>query len=867
MDSGTEMEGIADPKEEIGTEEANIVHRWKLELEAARKGPYARWLKRAKQSIRRYRDEDMDTEDGGPRRRNAQFNVLWSNIQTTAPSIYSRAPKPVAERRYLDRDVLARAAATILQRSLSYSIEDSGFHEAMMQCRTDFSLVGIGDAWLRYEAEYAPGQPQHQQDVPPAQVSLGAQAYAGDAAAPKVTSQRVCVDYCHWSDHLISACRFWGERTWRGKRAYYSRAQLKKLCGDADWVREIPLKVTRGKKENDVTDQIREVIGKAEVWQIWDIETREVLWICEDYGVRPLKHLKEDQLKVSGFVPSARPVRATTTNDSFWPIPDYTIWRDQASELDSLTARIAALTRAIKAVGVFDQSQPELERILQEGMENKLIGVKHWAKLVQRGGLEGSIGLLPIKEMADALTALYLARGQVKGDLYEISGVSDIVRGASDPDETAAAQKIKGQFSNVRGGDRKNEFNRFVRDTLVLMAEIMLEHFTADMLWQMSDFEQWVKDQDLRAYAPDQPPGMGHNGGPPLDGMAPAMAPSQPLMPTAAAPDPMAMASPASSIPGDQVEAAAPQAAPSPISPTVRPQAPVMPPPVPGIQMAMQPAEPQPINPRQLFDDALQLLRDDKLRSFRIMVETNSTIEPDMQQEQARRNEFLATVTAFLKNAQDMAAAYPALMPVMGKMLLFGCRGYSVSRELESSLEGMIADLEAQARNPKPKPPSAEEIKAKAIDQKAQADMATAKMKAEGEQQRFQMELQKMREELMAERERMQMELQHLQAKFALEMEALQAKIAAEREALQIKREGAQLDAAIKQREMAMNMEAQDHQAEIDHEMREGEAQAAREGIDIKREGLDVQREGLALKRQAAQAKAKSDKSANWARK
>lgn len=878
-ETGVEGEGTGVPAEDIGTDPASIVHRWKSELDAARKGPYARWLARAKKAVRRYRDEEVDSDEGNARRRNAQFNVLWSNVQTVAPSVYSRAPKPVAERRYLDRDVLARAGATILQRSLAYTIEDSGFHEAMMQCRTDYFLVGIGDAWLRYVAQYDETAAQHQQQdalepgAAAAGQQMGAQGYAG-ATSEKVTEQRIFVDYCHWSDGLISSCRFWSERTWRGKRAYYTRKQLRKLCPQTPAGRkmadEIPLKVTRGKKDNAIGDQVREVIGKAEVWQIWDIEDREVIWICEDYAAAPLKHVTEDKLNLSCFVPSARPVRATTTNDSFWPIPDYSIWSDQAAELDNLTARIAALTRAIKAVGVFDNSQPELERLLQEGSENKLYGVKNWAKLVQRGGLEGSIGMLPITDMANALKVLYLARSQVKNDLYEISGVSDIVRGASDPNETAAAQKMKGQFSSVRGGDRKNEFNRFVRDTLVLMAEVMLEHYTSDMLWLMSDFEQWAKDQDLRAYAEQQEPGMGHNGGPamvdapaaPMPQMGqppvPAAAPGQMLSPesgpgglgggvaqTAAPPTPAPQSPPIQAMglaPGANAQG---QAQPSPMAP-----------PVPGIAIPpQQPPAPPQINARALFEDALALLRQDKLRSFRIMVETNSTIEPDQAEDKQSRVEFLAAVTGFLKNAQEMAAAYPSIMPVLGKMLLFGVRAFPVSRELESSLEGMISDLEMQARNPKPKPPSPEELKANAIKQKGETDMAKAKMDAQADQMRMKMEMEKLQAELMALREKMQIELQHLQAKHAMEMEALQAKIGAERESLQIKRESAQIDGAMKQREAAMTMQTQDHEAQMAHEQREGEAQAAREG-------LDVQREGLELKREAQQVKAKSDNGA-----
>lgn len=845
-------EGVADPAQDIGTEDAEIVARWVMELQAARKGPYARWLKRSKQAIKRYRDEDMDSEGGTPGR-NAQFNVLWSNMATVAPSIYSRAPKPIAERRYLDKDQLARAAATILQRSLAYQVEESGLHETMLQCRTDFYLVGIGDAWVRYQAEYEPAAPQQQ----------GAETAPPDDERQRedIKYQKVCVDYNHWSDGLVSPARFWSEITWRAKRAYYRRSQLKRTFGSKgdgqgltdEEINQIPLKTTRGKKQNDAAEQQRSVIGHAEVWQIWDLEQRKVIWICEDWPTKPLKQ-SDDLLNLADFWPSARPVRATTTNDSFWPIPDYSIWHDQAAELDNLTARIAALTRAIKAVGVFDNSFPELAQMLGDGMENKLLGIKNWAKLAQKGGLDGAVQLLPMADLAATLTGLYQARAQVKQDLYEISGVSDIVRGASDPNETAAAQKMKGAFSQVRGGDRKNEFNRFVRDTLLIMAEIMLEQFTDEQLWLMSDFEQWAAEQDLRSYAPPQPPApmMGHNGGPPLDDAAqpmPQMPPSaavpapglpgggpvmDPSMPPQTSPALDQMPGAAPGLPGAQQPpggpapmASAPGIPPIPGLPMGANAQPPMPAPAAPIPPSIPPG-PQPVPARVLFEEALALLREDRLRSFRIQVETNSTIEPDQQEEKAARVEFLGAVTNFLAQAQDMAAAYPQIMPVLGKMLLFGARGFQVGRELESSLEGLIADLEQMARNPKPKPPSPEEIKAQAIKDKAASDQQKAQMDLQADQARMQMEMQKLKMELEAQRQKLEMERQKLEMQIQMQAQKAQLDV-------QIAQQKAQTDMmlgeqklALGQREGEMKVRQQDQQMQLDQQRGALEA----EGMD-----------------------------------
>lgn len=879
---GEESAGMDDT--ELGTSDADVVARWRAELEAARKGPHKRWIERAKKAIRRYRDENVDDIDGGSPKRNAQFNVLWSNVQTVAPSIYSRPPTPNVERRYLDRDVIGRAAATVLQRVLAYQIEspESDFHETMRQCRTDYMLVAMGSAWLRYEAEYEKATPQHQdeQQIEAAEQEGGEEgdeAGEGEEYAENVTDQKICVDYCHWSDELFSPARFWQELTWRAKRAYYTRRQaIKKFPKHG---KDLPLKVTRGKKQNDITDQIKEAIGKAEVWQIWDFVDRKIIYICEDYGVAPLDEV-EDELGLKCFTPAARPVRGTTTNDSIYPIPDYTIWHDQAAELDNLTARIAALTRAIKACGVFDASVPELARLLQEGMENKLIGVTNWAKLTQKGGLPGAVSLLPIKELSDALTALYLARAQVKNDLYEISGTSDIVRGASDPNETAAAQKIKGQFSAVRGGDRKSEFDRFVRDTMLVMAEIAVEHFTDATLWKMSDFEQWAKDQDLKAYLPEPPPAppmppmMGHNGGPPLDMPAPPMAPpaappaSYPPGPDSRAGNGVAVNAPAAPMPamgGSNLPGAAAQG-PVPPSPAPMASTPIAPP-VPGLPIpGMMPPPPPPTQEmlaRELFGKAVKLLRDDKLRSFRIQVETDSTVEPDQAQEQQARVEFLGAVTQFLAQAQEMGGAYPQLMPVLGKFLLFGARGFKVGRDLESSLEAMITDLEKQARNPAPKKPTPEEMKAEAIKAKAEADKELAGIKQQGEQAKMQMDMQRLQSEMQAERERLQMEMQKMQ----MDLQALREELELKRQEGQIKLQTTQQAGAIKQAqgEQELALSAQEGQIESENMQRRGALEAEGMERDAQHQARTLDRKEahdekrMELAERSARSKAKAD--------
>lgn len=786
------------------TEDQREFLRWANELKAARKGPHQRWLKRCRDIIRRFRDEDVlsEGEDIGLKR-NARFNVLWSNVNTLGPAIYSKPPTPIAERRYLDKDIVGRAASVILERCIAFHLDTGHFHEAMKLARQDYLLCGFATVWQSYEPEFKPaprntgeegdgGAADDEEDGRPqpsdAEGSESARDEAGEGSGPEevLAWETVATDYVHYSDELVSGARFWSEVRWRARGAWYTRAQLVKQFPEHG----AQVELTQPKDKGKPGPQIQHTLNKALVWQIWDLESRRVIYICEDYTVAPLKII-EDPLKLMSFVPSARPLLGTTTNDSVWPIPDYTIYRDQAQELDNLTARIAALVRAIKVVGVCDGSIPELVRLFTEGNENKLIPVKNWAKLSQKGGLDGSISLVPVKELAETLMQLYQARNVVKADLYEVTGISDIVRGNTDPNETASAQNLKGEYADVRLSDRRSEFNRFVRDNIRLMAEIIAENFSDETLRKMSGFDQWAAEQDLSQIQPPMPlPMMGHNGGPALDGM----------------PAPM---------PG-----MAPQGALAP---------------VPGIPI---PPQVPPFNPAdELFSRAVEMLRNEKLRSFRIEIETDSTIEPNRSKEQEGRTQFVTAVTAFLEKGGQMALTFPQVTPLLGKMLLFASRGFRIGRDLESSMETLISELEANARNPQPKPPSPEEIRAKAEEAKAQREERMFQLEQQAAQQQQQADSIKLQEEIAALKQKHQAELQKMQAELEIKGRELQLK---ERE-LQLK-----------ERELGIKAQLAERSAEIEAEGMERERAHAEEMGEIKLEGA----------RQAAEQKAQAARSA-----
>jgi hypothetical protein len=168
------------------------------------------------------------------------------------------------------------------------------------------------------------------------------------------------------------------------------------------------------------------------------------------------------------------------------PVPDFRLYQDQADEIDEISGRIAHLTKALKVMGVYAADEPSLARLMKEGQDAVLIPIENWPAFMEKGGLGQAIQLVPLGDIIATLQQLYQARESCKQVIYETTGLSDILRGASVANETATAQGIKAQFASIRLNDMKDDVARFARDILRMKAEIICSKYQPDIILQVS---------------------------------------------------------------------------------------------------------------------------------------------------------------------------------------------------------------------------------------------------------------------------------------------------------------------------------------------------------------------------------------------
>lgn len=672
----------------------NQFARWLAEIKHATKDEkYRKWLDQCDKIVKRYRDERRMSSADVSRRR---YNILWANVQTLGPAIYGKMPKPIAERRFLDRDPSARLASLLLERVLAFQMDVGGFHEATDKSVHDYLLPGLGQVWVRYEAEFESNKLETED------VEIGAkeEAESPDEAndegfgevEEKLSYEQICFDYVFYRDFLWSPSRVWKEVPWIAKRCWLDKAESEEEFGQ-EIANQMVFGDPRQKDLSGVQSTDPIVLGnskKAEVWEIWCKPERKVYFIAPDSPGLLLKE-EDDPLKLEGFWPCPEPLFATQTNDTLVPVPDYIEYQDQAMELDDLTDRIDNITTAVRANGVYNAEFPALQRLMQSGQDNKLIPVDDWSAFSEKGGMPGGVSLLPMEEIITVLQTLYDAREHTLQDCYQITGVSDIIRGATDPNETASAQKIKANYATGRLGSRQERVAEFCAQLVRIAGELIAEVFSDDSLKQMSGIDQMFRDQ-VRQAIEDTP------------------APPKPELPPTAPPQALQLAQQQWQM---QFDVAKKQAA----------------------ATKQQELDAQ-------FAGALAILRSDKLRGFRVDIETDSTIADDLQQDKQAVTEFVQSLFQSIQGAEVTLSQAPELVKPLGETILFAARKFRVGRTLEAAWEDALDKLEKRIEDMRnqPKQPSPDELKAQADVQIAQAKVQTENIKAAAESDKARLE-------------------------------------------------------------------------------------------------------------------------------
>ena len=387
------------------------------------------WRKDASETIERYRKTKAKS-----------FNILYANTETTCPALYNSEPVPDIRRRFGDEDPVGKAGADMLERLLSIQCELYDFDGVMKAAVKDRQLAGRGVTRVR--------------------VNVGAQG-----------SKWVSCEQVVWDDFRRGPSKLWRDVPWVAFRHRMTREELIGLdpvIGKLVNLDAVVDKAAEGKDAENLPDMFK----RALVWEVWDKTERKVYFFAESYPDGALKVLDEDPYKLREFFPIPRPLYQIEQPDSLVPSCEFMLWKPLADELDSLTARIAGVVKVMKLRGLYAGQFEALVTKLGQAEDGDLVPAEDSARAMTEGGIDKAVWMWPVDMAIKVVEGLYKARMEAKASVYEMTGVADILRGQTDPNETLGAQQIKAQWGSLRLQDAQKDVQRYARDLFRMMADL-----------------------------------------------------------------------------------------------------------------------------------------------------------------------------------------------------------------------------------------------------------------------------------------------------------------------------------------------------------------------------------------------------------
>jgi hypothetical protein len=439
-----------------------LIEIWKKEIENSIK-----YHQKSKELAKEFQNI-YDAEDD--RYAKKSYPIFWSNTQTLKPLLFSKLPKVNITQSFFKDDEISRIASEVIERLITYLLKESDAENQIEKIRDAYLIQGIGIPRI----VFVPPEPIESKSKKKKtikneegeEIETEEEETFYDVDEEKKSFKLEFVDYQHF---LKSTEKEWERVRWIAFKKYYSRAELIDHFGE-----EIGKKVKMSNTKFEhlpQQEQENEIFQLCEVWEIWDKEN-QICHFITFAGEGAVLNSEKEFYNLKNFFPIPMPM-GLNENRSLLPLPLYKQYKNLAEDLSRLHDRIVNLTDQAKFTGAYTSfaEQKDIENIMN-GEDGEFSALQTTANIDDARKL---IVFKPLTEIANTITILRNEKTQLKIDIQEITGLSDILRGATVATETATAQQLKGNFAISRIQPLQKEVEFTIRDTIRLLTELAVE--------------------------------------------------------------------------------------------------------------------------------------------------------------------------------------------------------------------------------------------------------------------------------------------------------------------------------------------------------------------------------------------------------
>lgn len=583
------------------------------------------------------------------------FNILYSNTEVILPALYNSTPRPDVAARYASMQPVERlldsAVSKAVERACEYFADtDQGDYETYgeaIECAVTNMLVpGLGQARVRYKVDE--------------------------------NYQAICFESVAYDRFVWSYARTWRHVTWVAFGHDLEQVEFEEQFAEfaqTPEYKDFEWDSIESDDASNTSEESPQAKGRALlVWEVWDWSTKSVSFVCDRWQS---KFLLQDQYPagLTSRFPCPRPLIFAKKVKELTPITPYRLYQQQAEQLNEISRRIKRVTSAIRARGIYNSVFGELQTLLNEDDDNILVPSEGAAAF--EGGLDRQVWFMPVDMLVKTLRELYTARQEAKQSIYEIMGISDIIRGASNPNETAAAQGIKDKWGSLRVKKSQKQVQVFCLELFRIATELSAEYFTPATWKQITRLPYLFQSQKQQL---QMQAAMMQRQGEALQGQLTQVAPA------AQQGDPQAQQM------AQQLQAQLQQ-----------------------LQQNAPPPEMMKLLQGPAWEDIIQVLKGTFERSYRIDIETNSTVDLEATEDKQAIGEFMNAFGQMTAGLAPMVESGALPFEASKEIMAETFRRFRFGRKVSEALEQM------KMPEPKADPKQIE----KQVAQKSELEKAT----------------------------------------------------------------------------------------------------------------------------------------------
>lgn len=410
---------------------------WKQQIETA-KSNLKTYFSQAKECEEAYHNIDLN------------YNIFYSNTEILASNLCISTPKADIQRRFLKKlekdrikSNIYAEVAKVLGGAVDYVADTSNLDEENLSAVRNSVIVGRGVIWLDYEPTIAIDE-------------LG-QEYVSD--------RKINIESLNYDEFLFSNAEKTKSIWWVARRHLLTREDIKRRFGYSPEDMELQF------KQDDETQ-----LKRGEVWEIWDKNSKKRGFILLSDKRRKMLEEVDDPYRLEDFFPCDF---LGFIEDKTKPVPEYLIYKKQANLLEVVSKKIAQIEDEVKYVTIVGSQDKGISSKIVSARNGDVISIPSQDLT---GAVESLVATTPVDKAVILLDHLNNDRERIKLGIYDITGISDIMRGVTDSQETATAQKIKGLFGSLRFQSRQKKVQNFRKNIYKIIAEILAEHYDAETL-------------------------------------------------------------------------------------------------------------------------------------------------------------------------------------------------------------------------------------------------------------------------------------------------------------------------------------------------------------------------------------------------